>query len=164
MGTIIEGIDYNLCGVDYKTRYKTLVDDTFDTNVRQEFESLWHFIDFHIDRQAKDNGNLYVDAEDAYRAVEDFCIHKNINIIPPLYRTLFDAKRGFLTQVRFPVIIKHEWIEKFPQPIQARVLVDDKLVQEFRSFLLENEKKYRTVLIDLEDFGYQYDFGSSDDE
>jgi hypothetical protein len=150
MATLIEGIDY-------KTRYTTLIDNTFDTDVRQEFEPLWYIIDYYIDKQARDNKNLYCDADYNYRAVEDFCIYKNNVRIPPLYKTLFDVKQGFLSQVKFPLVITVEWIEKFPQPIQVRNLTKETLIQEFRSFLLQNEDKYWNMLVDLEPFGFEYD-------
>lgn len=160
---IISGIDIFIKDVDYDTIHKKILDDTFDTDVRTELEPLWYLIDVFIDRQARDNERLHGDSDNVYCAIEDYCIHQNVLNIPPLYRTLFDARRGFLTQVKFPCIIEKTWISKFPQPLKVRLLNEDEIMKEFRMFLLRSEKKYWSVLEDLKEFGFEYDAYSDED-
>lgn len=165
--SIIEGIDIYLEGVDYKTRHENLLKDSFDNpECRQELEPLWHIIDVFIDRQARATKKLFCDAEEVYMAIEDFCIQKNIEKIPPLYKYLFNARKGFLTQAKFPCCIRMEWLNKFEQPILSRQLTENQLVQEFKTFLENDKDTYNSVLIDLELFGFEYDWGedTSDEE
>lgn len=165
--SIIEGVDIYLAGVDYKTRHEKLLKDTFDNpECRQELEPLWHMIDVFIDRQARATKELYCDAEYVYMAIEDFCIKKGILNIPALYKYLFNVRKGFLTQAKFPNCIRKEWVNKFHNPITPRTLTDSELIQDFKTFLEKDKDKYYSVLTDLELFGFEYDWGdgSSDEE
>lgn len=161
--SIIEGIDIYLQGVDYDARHEKLLKDTFDNNeCRQQLEPLWHIIDVFIDRQARARRQLFCDAEEVYMAIEDFCNHKHIIDIPVLYKYLFDARKGFLTQAKFPCCIKKQWLNRFPENISPRKLIDSPLVSEFITFMEKDKDTYNSVLIDLELFGYEYEW--SDEE
>lgn len=160
---LAEGIDYSLEGVDYVSRYEKLIRDTFDdNNIRQEVEPLWHIIDVFIDRQARDRRHLFGDADLVYMSVEDFCKEKNVDIIPPLYEALFKVRESFMAQMKFPLIMMKEWINRFPQQLTPRNLTNDSLVLEFKEYLEKNKEMYNSVLIDLELFGFEYIW--SDDE
>jgi hypothetical protein len=161
--SIIEGIDIYLQGVDYDTRHDKLLKDTFDNpECRQELEPLWHIIDVFIDRQARKK-ELFSDAEEVYMAIEDFCIYKNITNIPSLYKYLFNARKGFLAQAKFPCCIRKQWLNKFPNAIIPKTLKNSLLVQEFKDFMENDTDTYRSVLIDLELFGYEYETSDEED-
>jgi hypothetical protein len=165
--SIIEGIDIYLAGVDYDSRHENLLRDTFDNvECRQELEPLWHMIDVFIDRQARTRKALFCDAEEVYMAIEDFCIHKNITNIPALYKYLFNARKGFLTQAKFPCCIEKQWLNRFPNKISPRELTSSPLVLEFKTFMENDRDTYTSVLIDLELFGYEFEWSdeSSDEE
>lgn len=163
--SIIEGIDIYLQGVDYETRHENLLKYTFDnTDSRQELEPLWHMIDVFIDRQARTTEKLFCDAEEVYMAIEDFCVHKQISDIPVLYKYLFDARKGFLTQAKFPLCIKKQWLKRFPKEICPRQLTDCPLVLELITFMKKEKDAYNSVLIDLELFGYEYEWSDTEDE
>ena len=162
--SIIEGIDFYLEGVDYKTRHESMLKDTFDNNeCRQELGPLWHIIDVFIDKQARAIGELFCDSVNVYMAIEDFCLHKDITEIPPLYKYLFNARKGFLTQAKFPCSIMKEWLNRFEEPIIPKQLTDNPLVQEFKTFIENDTNTYNSVLIDLEVFGFEYDWGDEAD-
>lgn len=157
--SIIEGIDIYLNGVDYDTIHENLLKDTFDNpECRQELEPLWHMIDVFIDRQARTVKELFCDAEEVYMAIEDFCVHKSVTEIPTLYKYLFAARKGFLTQAKFPTCIRKQWLNKFPTAITPRILTDNQLAREFKSFLENDIDTYNIVLIDLDFFGFEYDW------
>ncbi len=161
----IEGIDYYLVGINYKAHNVKIICDTFDNPVvRNELEPLWHIIDAFIDRQARDDNVLYGDADNMYIAIEDFCKFKQIKEIPILYETLFRAKVGFFTMVKYPNVISNEWKQYFNEPINPRSLADCPLVQEFKTFLDEDKNKNYSVLLDMELFGFPYDFGDEDED
>lgn len=164
--SIIEGIDIHLDRVDYKTRHENMLKDTFDNNkCRQELEPLWHIIDVFIDKQARTTSELFCDSEKIYMAIEDFCIHKNITQIPTLYKYLLNARQGFLTQAKLPCCIRKEWLNRFQEPIIPEQLTDNLLAQEFKTFMEKDMNTYNSVLIDLEVFGFKYDWGDeSNDE
>lgn len=162
--SIIEGIDIYLSGVDYDKRHETLLKDTFDNpECRQELESLWHIIDVFIDRQVRAIKELYCDAEEVYMAIEDFCLHKSITNIPALYKYLFNARKGFLTQAKFPCCIRKQWLNRFPDRVSPRQLTDNPLVLEFKTFMENDRDTYTSPLIDLELFGYEYDWSDESD-
>lgn len=162
--SIIEGIDIYLAGVDYDARHEKLLTDSFDVECRKELEPLWSIIDYYIDRQARSRNALYADAEEMYMAIEDFCIHKNYSgdIIPPLYKYLFNARKGFLTQAKFPNCIRKQWLQRFTE-LQPKSLVTCPVVNEFHKFMVADRETYYGALIDLEDFGYEFDWSDEDD-
>lgn len=163
--SLIEGIDYNLEGSDYDTRCTQSLRNTFDDpTYRLQFEPLWHIIDVFIDKQARCRDTLYGDAELVYTTVEDFVISKGlVENIPPLYKMLFAARPGFLSQAKFPMYIRQEWLAYFPVPVQPRNLSQCELTTEFRDFVQQNyDDLYWSVLVDLELFGFPSVY--SDDE
>jgi hypothetical protein len=166
--SLIAGIDYIVEGVDYDTFNKNMIQNTFNNlQTRQTLEPLWHIIDIQIDRQARDNTYLFGDAEWIYETIEEFCKSKQITDIPPLYKRLFDARPGFMTQMKFPIIIRKEWMEYFIEPLVPKKLDECDIVKEFRDFVYTNQSddnKYWSVLFDLEEFGFPYDFSDVDDE
>lgn len=149
---------------DYDTRYTQNIRNTFDDpTCRLQFEPLWHIIDVFIDKQARCRDALYCDAELVYTTVEDFIISKGlVENIPPLYKMLFAARPGFLSQAKFPMCIRQEWLAYFPAPIQPHNLSQCDLTTEFRNFVEKQDELYWSVLVDLELFGFPYVY--SDDE
>ena len=164
--TLISGLDYLVEGIDYNERHGRLLRDTFDTNVRLEYEPLWHLIDVNFDDAARDTDSLLGDIETIFCCVEDFCIEKNITNIPPLYANIFEARKGFLTQCKMPGYMSKAWLTRFPYPIVARNYFDNDIINEFKSFLEKNKNdKLHNVyaLYELRRFmGEQYT--DSDDE
>jgi hypothetical protein len=150
--------------VDYDAHYEKLISDTFDDAViRQQLEPLWHIIDVIIDRQARDNTCFYGDAGEVYTSIAEFCVAKNVASIPCLYQELFDARRSFISQLKFPLYIQKQWKKRFIEPITARNLSDCPLTKEFKEFLEGDNELYNSVLITLEDFGFPFEWSDEDD-
>lgn len=63
---------------------------------------------------------------------EEFCNHKNIPVedIPPLYIDMFEAKSGFLTQAKSPMILSRAW-RKIVSTLPSLTASDESLLQEF---------------------------------
>jgi len=164
--SIIEGVDYNLVGVDYKSHYTQLISDTFDDPTqRQELEPLWHIIDVFIDEQARCNKAIYCDSEQVYSTVEDFLISKGlVDNIPPLYKRLFAARAGFLSQAKFPIFIREQWLVYFEVPIKPCDLSLCELTIEFRNFVEKQKDVLWSVLSDLEPFGFPCVFSDEEEE
>lgn len=143
--------------IDYDERHGRLLIDTFDTDIRDEYEPLWHLIDVNFDEGARAVGELLCDIEDICRCVEDFCIYKNITNIPPLYASIFEARNGFLTQCKMPSYMSKAWLTRFPHPIVVRDYNENELIKAFKSFLENNRNKpyngtYLYALYDLRRF------------
>ena len=156
-----------MADVNYTKPHGQLLKDTFDNNIRDDYEPLWHLIDVNFDEGARATGELLCDIEDICRCVEDFCIEKNITIIPPLYANIFEARKGFLTQCKMPSYMSKAWLARFPHPIAVRDYSENEIIKEFKSFLENNLNKpyngsYMYALHDLRRF--MNDKSSSEDD
>ncbi len=154
------------------SKYIEMLDATFgDTTQRQNDcrEPLWHMIDVLVDYQARDNRNLFMDAEQMYQAIEDYLNNLSMSDnVPPMYASLFEAKATFMAQAKFPQCIKTLWMDRFPSTVLPRNLSNCDIVLDFRRFLgvqTDDPDKnwiYSRVLADMEKFGFPYT-GDSDD-
>lgn len=136
----MSGRDFEFDDIDYDQFHSDIIKSTFDTGIRDEYKSLWDYVDYEFDQGAKCQGILG-GMECVYEAIEDFCIFHEIKVIPPLYQYIFDARGGFLTQSKTPYVMKNEWNERFPNEIKPRKCSDDPILKHYKTFLIQNNKK-----------------------
>jgi hypothetical protein len=153
---LIEGVDYELCSVDYDEHDREILRATFETDSRSLHEPLWHFLDVVFDRGVRDPINMTV--EFVFREAEDFCNSHGIAPVPALYQTVFECRGGFLAQAKVPMLISDIWLDRFPMPIPTRRF-EDSILDDFASFLeqkkmqsSENLEMVKVVLSCLEEF------------
>ena len=124
-----------ISGVDCDESHGRLLRNTFDNDVRLEYEPLWHIIDVNFDDAARNTDVLICDIETIFCCVEDFCNEKNITNIPPLYASIFEAREGFLAQCKMPTYMSKAWLARFPYPIVVRDYSDNEIANDFKLFL-----------------------------
>ena len=152
--TLIEGLDYELVDVDYDELEEKLLSDTFVTKpeVRQSNKALWDFLDYSFDQGARFPINIGV--ENDFQAAEEYCKQYNVTEIPPLYKAMFDAGAGFLTQSKMPYYMADKWMKYFPEPIPVPYKDPrDPTLVAFKEFLLtKQEPAYKYALQSLSIF------------
>lgn len=121
-------------------KYLDILAKTFDTNTRKNYLPLWIYIDKIIDDGAKCIGIL-CGTECVYESIEDFCKENNIMEIPELYKYIFNARHGFLTQAKMSNYIRNEWNARFPERLpQIPIDPNDVILRKYKDFL-ENKKE-----------------------
>lgn len=137
---LIEGLDYCLEGVDYEDKEDKILYDTFKTDVRyfndKKYTALWDFLDYHFDKAARNP--ILLDVESVFIVAEDFCIYYNIpqTHIPELYKYMFQARPGFMTQAKIPYYMADKWNNLFPVEIKTKALEKPyAILEDFMEFM-----------------------------
>ena len=140
MGTLIEGLDYELQDVDYEKTNKDLIKETFSHSERYGMnKGLWDYLDICFDDAARHPLSLGV--EIVFKAAEMFCEEQGIDDIPPLYQSMFDAGQGFLCQAKMPMYMAQEWTAKFSEPLDNVIDMESDIMKKFVAFLENNKDK-----------------------
>lgn len=100
---LIRGIDYQLVG-DEDPPLQTYVNEVIEN---QNKDPIWLIMDWIISDAAECDG-LLGGLEPICEAIEDYCLAKSIHI-PKLYKYIFDARGGFLTQSKAIHYLKDYW-------------------------------------------------------
>lgn len=121
-------------------RYIKLLEETFETRIRNKYCALWDYMDYIIDEGAKSIG-MDCSGEWYYPAIEDFCKYYNILEIPPLYKYIFSGREGFLNQSKSVAYMKTEWNERFPEKHHESPNNNTEIILEYKKYLenLNNE-------------------------
>lgn len=141
MDTLIPHVDYMVADVDYDAFYRAMISTTFDdTNTRQHALALWNFMDYVFDTAVRraEAGCLLGGLEHVYEAVEDFCEKEHITQIPELYKYIFDARGGFLTQSKLPLYMQKEWRELY-HPLPCCDDDNNGTLQKFKDFVTSHK-------------------------
>jgi hypothetical protein len=99
-------------------------------------------MDFIIQDAAECEG-LLGGQEHLCEAIEDYCVHENITHVPKLYRYIFDARGGFLTQSKAIYYLQEYWIEEAHyKNDNILILINHTKDQVFLEFLKNNSEKF----------------------
>lgn len=139
---LIEGLDFQLVGVDYDEIEENMLRDTFvnKQELRQANKALWDFLDYSFDQGAREPIDMGVEMD--FQAAKDYCKQHDIVDIPPLYKAMFDAGAGFLTRSKMPYYMAEKWVKYFPEPIKIPYNNPNELTA-FKQFLSTQQPKYK---------------------
>ena len=137
---MVRGIDFQFVDDEEELDYGQMIEAA---NIGQPHHSIvWGVMDWIIEDAVHADG-LVGGLEPFCEALEDYCIYANIQHIPDLYKYIFAARGGFLTQSKAINYLKDAWLEKFPTPITpSQKSVDP----EFTNYLQNAGTKYTGAL------------------
>jgi hypothetical protein len=136
------------------TKYIKLLEETFETGIRDKYFELWDYMDYIIDEGAKCDG-MDCSGEWYYPSIEDFCKYYNILEIPPLY--IFGGRGSPFCLSKAVAYMKTEWNERFPDKLQKyKNNHNIEFIKEYRTYLEDmranDETYYNYCLEHLEDY------------
>lgn len=124
-----------------------ILEYTYDSDSRREDIALWNYFDSVFDETVR--CNTLIDGLDLiYESIEDFCTFYKIKNIPALYKTIFDRRGGFFTQSKFALEIRDEWIQRFPNELILDPNINDKVIQNYKKYLQENQLNFSLDLLE----------------
>lgn len=130
---LIRGFDYE-CEDDVDPDYNNMLQSAKIGHTEQLL--IWDVLDRLIEYSIRCDG-LLGGLEPFCELVEDYCITSEIHDVPDLYKYIFSARGGFLTQSKAIHWIKPAWITLFPEPYVSTKLLD----KDFEAYLLQNKKE-----------------------
>jgi hypothetical protein len=135
---LVEGVDFQLAGVDYEEMLAKTLSETFDTDARDRNAKFWDYVDaMFIDEETRDADSI-CPMDPYWTAIEDYCKEclglMNREDLPALYRSILDAGAGFCTQAKYIQQLQEHWVVRFPEPLRLSS-EPDALVVQFREFV-----------------------------
>ncbi len=141
MDYLVRGIDYQLEDDD-DPDYGKLIDEA---NVGSEDKDpVWTAFDAIIDDAVRGEG-LLGGLEPVCEAIEDYCADIGKTDIAGLYKYIFEARGGFLTQSKAIHYLKDDWLVRFKEPLPYEWR--DRLPEFVKSRLLIRKKKLQDILV-----------------
>jgi hypothetical protein len=143
---LIPGIDYMYDTEDDNDllNAEMLKDNFKEGSTRWDIHSsLWDYLDMIIDDCAKCDG-IVAGYEGVFESMEDFCIECDIPI-PPLYRYIFDARGGFLTQAKSIRYISDIWNETFTEVLPQFTIKEGSTIMQHKEYLEKLPESKREV-------------------
>jgi hypothetical protein len=146
--------DYMIPGIDFQDEeeeeeeeeneeYGKMIEDA---NIGQPHHSIiWNVMDWIIEDAVRTDG-LLGGLEPFCEAIEDYCIFANIQNIPDLYKYIFAARGGFLTQSKAINYLRDAWLEKYPTPLTQSQKSMEPIDPDFMNFLKNDGTKYVRAL------------------
>lgn len=135
---LVRGIDFQLVD-DPDPDYKKWIEDANIGAVGRN--PIWNIMDWIIEDSVRCEG-LLGGLEHICEAIEDYCVSANIQDVPQLYRYIFDARGGFLTQSKAIYYLRDDWIDTFPTEHKP----DTTAHPEFLKFLQQDTEMYKHAL------------------
>lgn len=103
---LVHGIDYEFVDDEDPDYMAMIIASKVGSSNRNP---IWDKLDNVID-MAANSGGFLGGLEPMCESIEDYCILNGITDIPPLYKYIFDARGGFLTQSKAIHYICPSWL------------------------------------------------------